>query len=168
MSNAPKTAIELHEILRLHALWMEVGAEGKCADLSGANLSSADLSSADLRRANLRSANLRSADLRSTDLSRANLILIGQDIRGYLFYAWRDDEDVVVIRAGCREFVGIAQAREHWQARHDDDEVLHEDCLSLVDRCECMAQVRGWQLDPVPSMYDHEVVNADQEAVQAE
>ena len=32
--------------------------------------------------------------------------------------------------------------------RHLDDPVLHTDCLSLVDRCERMAAVRGWKLEP--------------------
>jgi hypothetical protein len=150
------TKDELVEIIRKHALWLVDENEGERADLRFANLSFADLSFANLRSANLsfanlRSANLRSADLssanlRSADLSSADLQLVGQDIRGYLFWSFANDDGVVVLRAGCREFIGIAAARAHWTERHGDD-VLHADCLSLVDRCEQMAKVRGWKLD---------------------
>lgn len=107
----------------------------------------ADLSGANLRNANLGGADLGEADLRNADLSGANLILIGQDIRGYLFYGWKNDEDVLVVRAGCRRFVGLPAARAHWTERHTEDTILHEDCLSLVDRAERMAKVRGWKLE---------------------
>jgi hypothetical protein len=155
------TKDELVEIIRKHALWLVDENEGERADLRFANLSFANLSFADLSFANLRSANLRSANLRfanlsfadlsfanlrSANLSSANLQLVGQDIRGYLFWSFANDDGVVVLRAGCREFIGIAAARAHWTERHGDD-VLHADCLSLVDRCEQMAKVRGWKLD---------------------
>ena len=118
------------------------------ADLRCANLSSADLSSANLRYADLRYADLRYANLSNANLSSANLILIGQDIRDYLFYGFKNDDDALVIRAGCRQFVGITAARQHWTERHTNDNILHEDCLSLVDRAERMAKVRGWKLEP--------------------
>jgi len=125
------------------------GANLSEAYLSGANLSEADLSGADLTRANLTRADLCGADLTGANLRGANLILIGQDIRGYLFLATVEGEDgCITLQAGCRRFVGIAAARAHWQIRHLDDPVLHEDCLSLVDRCERMATVRGWRLEP--------------------
>jgi len=73
--------------------------------------------------------------------------LIGQDIRGYLFWAYRNDNGVVVIRAGCRMFTGIAAAVKHWASTHLNDEILHADCLSLVARCETMAKARGWKLE---------------------
>jgi hypothetical protein len=120
------TKDELVEIIRKHALWLVDENEGERADLRFANLSFANLSFA--------------------DLSSADLQLVGQDIRGYLFWSFANDDGVVVLRAGCREFIGIAAARAHWTERHGDD-VLHADCLSLVDRCEQMAKVRGWKLD---------------------
>ena len=128
-------------------------ADLRYADLSYANLRYADLRYADLRYANLSSADLSSADLRyanlsNANLSSANLILIGQDIRDYLFYGFKNDDDALVIRAGCRQFVGITAARQHWTERHTNDNILHEDCLSLVDRAERMAKVRGWKLEP--------------------
>jgi uncharacterized protein YjbI with pentapeptide repeats len=125
------TKDELVEIIRKHALWLVDENEGERADLSFADLSF---------------ANLRFANLSSADLSSADLQLVGQDIRGYLFWSFANDDGVVVLRAGCREFIGIAAARAHWTERHGDD-VLHADCLSLVDRCEQMAKVRGWKLD---------------------
>lgn len=84
---------------------------------------------------------------------RANLsgavgfILIGQDIRSYLFWATQNNDGVVMILAGCQRFVGIAAARDHWTHRHEYDPILHEDCLSMVDRAERMAKVRGWKLE---------------------
>ena len=123
-------------------------ADLRNADLSYADLSNADLSNADLSYADLINANLSYANLRNANLRNADLILVGQDIRGYLFWSFVGDSGVVEIRAGCRHFVGISAARAHWTERHRDDEVLHEDCLSLVDRCERMATVRGWKLEP--------------------
>ena len=137
------TIDELEAIIVKHQAWLNDDDDGERADLSSADLSNADLSSADLRY-----ANLRYADLRYANLSSANLILIGQDIRDYLFYGFKNDDDALVIRAGCRQFVGITAARQHWTERHTDDNILHEDCLSLVDRAERMAKVRGWKLEP--------------------
>ena len=123
------------------------GADLREADLSEANLSDADLRGADLREADLSEANLSDADLRGADLSGANLILIGQDIRGYLFWAFQNSAGVVVVRAGCRTFAGIGAAEAHWAASHLNDEILHADCLSLVARCKAMALARGWKLE---------------------
>ena len=162
------TIDELEAIIVKHQAWLNDDDDGERANLSNANLSYANLRYADLRYANLRYANLsnanlssanpRYADLRYADLryanlsnanlSSANLILIGQDIRDYLFYGFKNDDDALVIRAGCRQFVGITAARQHWTERHTDDNILHEDCLSLVDRAERMAKVRGWKLEP--------------------
>ena len=117
------TIDELEAIIVKHQAWLNDDDDGERADLSYANLSYANLSS-------------------------ANLILIGQDIRDYLFYGFKNDDDALVIRAGCRQFVGITAARQHWTERHTNDNILHEDCLSLVDRAERMAKVRGWKLEP--------------------
>ena len=112
------TIDELEAIIVKHQAWLNDDDDGERANLSNANLSS------------------------------ANLILIGQDIRDYLFYGFKNDDDALVIRAGCRQFVGITAARQHWTERHTNDNILHEDCLSLVDRAERMAKVRGWKLEP--------------------
>ena len=137
------TIDELEAIIVKHQAWLNDDDDGERANLSNANLSYANLRYADLRYADLRYANLSNANL-----SSANLILIGQDIRDYLFYGFKNDDDALVIRAGCRQFVGITAARQHWTERHTDDNILHEDCLSLVDRAERMAKVRGWKLEP--------------------
>ena len=136
------TKDELVEIVRKHTLWLADADGGERADLSRANLSCANLSDADLSR-----ANLSRADLSGANLIGANLQLIGQDIRGYLFWSFANEAGVVVIRAGCREFLGIAAARAHWTMRHTEDAILHGDCLSLVDRAEQMAVIRGWKLE---------------------
>ena len=162
------TIDELEAIIVKHQAWLNDDDDGERANLSNANLSyanlryanlsyanlryadlgNANLSSANLRYADLRYADLRYANLSNANLSSANLILIGQDIRDYLFYGFKNDDDALVIRAGCRQFVGITAARQHWTERHTDDNILHEDCLSLVDRAERMAKVRGWKLEP--------------------
>ena len=167
------TIDELEAIIVKHQAWLNDDDDGERANLSNANLSYANLRNANLRYANLSSANLSNADLRyanlssanlsnanlsnadlryanlsNANLSSANLILIGQDIRDYLFYGFKNDDDALVIRAGCRQFVGITAARQHWTERHTNDNILHEDCLSLVDRAERMAKVRGWKLEP--------------------
>ena len=159
MSNAPMAATDLTEILRLHALWLAGDTNGKRADLryanlrdanpSEANLRGANLRDANLSEANLRGANLRGADLRGADLRGATgFVNGGHDLRGYLFYATQNSDGVTIVRAGCHEFVGIAAARAHWTERHTDKPILHADCLSLVERIERMAAVRGWQLEP--------------------
>ena len=142
------TIDELEAIIVKHQAWLNDDDDGERANLSNADLRYANLSSANLSNANLSSADLRYANLSNANLSSANLILIGQDIRDYLFYGFKNDDDALVIRAGCRQFVGITAARQHWTERHTDDNILHEDCLSLVDRAERMAKVRGWKLEP--------------------
>lgn len=64
---------QLNKILSKHNLWIDGGAEGIRADLSGADLRWADLSEADLRGANLSGADLSEADLRGADLTGANI-----------------------------------------------------------------------------------------------
>lgn len=111
------TVEQLAEIFRKHALWREGEEGGERAGLTGAGLCG------------------------------ANLFLIGQDIRGYLHYGSRNDDNVFEYLAGCRHFVGISAARAHWADRRTENLVLHEDCLSLVDRAEHMAKARGWKLE---------------------
>ena len=78
-------AINLPEVLRLHALWLNGDTTGQRANLSGANLSGANLSGANLSGANLSRANLSLANLSEANLSRANLSganLSGADLSG--------------------------------------------------------------------------------------
>ena len=120
------------------------GANLGGADLGGADLREADLFEADLSGANLSGANLTRANLFGANLSGANLFVVGQCQRGFQFFASLED-GAIVLRAGCHTFVGIAAAWAHWRNRHLDDQILHEDCLSLVDRAERMARARGWE-----------------------
>jgi len=124
------------------------GANLTGADLTGADLMNAYLSDAKLAGANLNGARLVNTDMRGADLRDANLILIGQDARGYQFYGYTNDNGVLEIHAGCRHFVGMDAVRAHWETRHLDDPNLHDDCLSLVQRAETMAIARGWKLEP--------------------
>src|SRR5690606_13006250 len=72
---------------------------------------------------------------------------------------------------GCRELGGISAARNWWLARHQEGESLHADCLSLVDRCERMAAVRGWKLEPgaesAPEVVRRPIVNVSLWALRA-
>ena len=54
---------QLNKILSKHKLWIDGGAEGIRADLSGAGLSGAYLRDADLREAGLREADLTCANI---------------------------------------------------------------------------------------------------------
>jgi len=71
--------MDLKEVLRLHALWLNDEESGKRADLREADLEGADLREADLEGADLREADLEGADLRWADLREADLE--GADLR---------------------------------------------------------------------------------------
>ena len=67
------TAINLPEVLRLHALWLNGDPTGQRADLYKANLFGANLSGANLYGVDLSGADLSEANLSGADLSEANL-----------------------------------------------------------------------------------------------
>jgi hypothetical protein len=96
------------------------------ADLGEADLREADLGGADLGGADLRGAYLRVADLGGADLRGAYLggliLLPARATRsdGYEYFAWTSVLGGMVIKAGCREWVGedaIAQARRHCETQ---------------------------------------------------
>lgn len=64
--------INLPEILKVHAKWLNADTGGARAVLLDANLRSANLRCANLSGADLSGANLRCADLRSADLDFAS------------------------------------------------------------------------------------------------
>ena len=113
-----------------------------CADLRGADLHGADLRDADLRGVDLRDASLRRASLYSADLPSADLRgvdlygvdlryanlrgaeldgmlnakeLIVNDPRGHRLVAVKHDDGWHVF-AGCRRFVTLAEAIDHWSS----------------------------------------------------
>ena len=65
--------IEIQEILKLHALYLQGDPNGSRANLYGANLRDANLSGANLQGANLSGANLQGANLYGASLQGANL-----------------------------------------------------------------------------------------------
>ena len=145
------TIEKLKRIVDSHQLWLN-NEGGKRANLIGADLRESNLIGADLRGADLRGADLSGADLRDTnligaDLRGANLILIGQDVCGYLFYGYKNENGILTIRAGCRTFEGMKAAHNHWDICHLTDVHLHEDIMSLLDRAERMAKIRGWETE---------------------
>lgn len=73
-------SIDLKEVLRLHARWLNGYEDGRRANLSQRDLSHADLRGADLRNASLHNASLRGTDLCYAYLSYADLH--NADLRG--------------------------------------------------------------------------------------
>jgi len=65
--------MNLSEVLKKHAMWLNDAQGGKRANLSGADLSDANLSGANLYGANLYGANLSGANLSGANLSGADL-----------------------------------------------------------------------------------------------
>ena len=131
-------------------------ADFSFADLTSAilvetNLQDAKLYQARLDHADLFDTNLAGCDLRNAQMRNTNLIVAGADLRGYLFYAYQSPAGDVVIRAGCRRYLGINRAKAHWRESHQDDPVLQADCLSLVNRIEQIAIARQW-IEPVPAL----------------
>ena len=119
------------------------GANLTDANLSYANLTDANLSYANLTNANLSYAYLAGANLADANLADAYLIIAGVDERGYMFYATGNGESIQ-IRAGCRMFASIKDARAHWQARHNGNLPLKAQCLAFVDTVESLAKVKRW------------------------
>jgi hypothetical protein len=129
------------------------------ADLTHTNLYNSDLREANCYRANMTGAFVAVADfhgarlagaiLHGVDTRAANLIVAGQDVRGYTFYATSDEDGVMTIQAGCRYFVGMREARAHWQGRHrgTKNRYSHVDCLSLLQRLERLARAKGWKME---------------------
>ncbi len=132
------TPERIKEILDAHAKWLRGEDGGRRADLSRADLSDADLSGANLREANLRGANLSGTYLREANLNDA-----GQDKRGYRFWSWRNNDGEVVYRGGCREWIGIDAARDHYGEGYSSDGDVTE-CLARLDLLHILAKARGW------------------------
>lgn len=131
----------MRHVNAIGAVFNDAHAPG--ADFTGACLRRASFTNTYLCEANFDGASLFEASFTAATLRGANLILGGQDIRGYLFYAYRDRHGKVQISAGCRRF-GIESAISWWSQRHSDDPLLREDCLALVARLQRMAVARGW------------------------
>lgn len=91
------------------------------------------------------------ADLGAPSLSLVdnNLVLAGQDTRGYQFYAFSDADNIVNIRAGCRYYRGMRDAREHWsEERHRVNPELQKGIWKMLDRIEEAALIKSWRLNP--------------------
>jgi uncharacterized protein YjbI with pentapeptide repeats len=117
------------------------------ADLASANLYGANLYGAYLAGANLASANLYGADLRGTNLNSAylasanlgGLTLIARATRadGYEYFAWTSILGGMVIKAGCRQWVGetaIEKARNHCRTVTADK--YRQEALDIIDYIE--------------------------------
>lgn len=103
-----------------------------------------DASGADFANAVFSKASLANVNFAHANLANANLILAGYDSRGYMFYAYRNPDGVIEIRAGCRQYCGLEEARNHWNTRHPYDKVLTEEIMCNLDKIERVAKVRGW------------------------
>ena len=151
------------DLSRANLSWSNLtGANLTGAILAGAYLYRADLTRADLTRADLTRADLTGADLAGVDLSWSNLtgakltgakltgaILAGADLivggnrsDGYAFFAIREPDGLVMIRAGCR-YLTISAAIDHWTKTRGDTRLGYES-LALVEHLRRMACIAGW------------------------
>ena len=146
-----KTAIV--EAVQAGKMFMNADLSG--SDLSGSNLSGSNLSGSNLRGSNLRGSNLSYSNLRGSNLRGSNLSgsdLSGSDLRGhpivvgglrsdgYQFLLTNFPEQGVRILAGCRDFTGAEQAREHWTAKGG---MLGAESLAILDHMLNLARIRG-------------------------
>ena len=166
-------ATELRQVLEAHELYLSGNPKGKRADLyganlrganlysadlysanlsganlSGANLCYADLYGADLRNADLRYANLSGADLRNANLHNANLsgancIVGGYSSDGYQFFAFKEGDGTIRIKAGCR-YSKPSEANEHWKKTRSGT-VLGKERLEMVRSLVALAKLAGWR-----------------------
>ena len=119
--------------LGLAVRWaFKTGADLEGADLRGAYLRGADLGGAYLGGANLGGAYLRGANL-------GGLILLARATRsdGYEYFAWTSVLGGMVIKAGCRTWVGddaIQQARTHCETTTSP--TYRKEALSIVAHIE--------------------------------
>lgn len=126
------------------------------ADLSGCNFNDTDLRSANLRdcdligcafdNTRLTGADLTGADLRDTSFSHVEARDVGGlillcDLNDYFMYGYRRTaDDVVRVRAGCRDFT-LEEAHDHWDRAGDRLEIRAG--LALI---EAVARNRGWRI----------------------
>ena len=118
------------------------GAKLTGAKLTGAKLTGAELTEAELTEADLTGANLTGAKLTGAKLTGAKLIVGGNRSDGYAFFAIREPDGPVMIRAGCR-YLTISAAIDHWTKTRGDTRLGYES-LALVEHLRRMACIAGW------------------------
>lgn len=114
------------------------------ANFTRAKIIDTDARGASFDNAMFSKVSLANVNFAYASLVNANLILAGYDSRGYMFYAYRNPDGVIEIRAGCRQYYGLEEARNHWNTRHPYDKVLTEEIMCNLDKIERVAKVRGW------------------------
>lgn len=119
-------------------------ADFDSANFTRANIVDTNLSGADFANAVFSKVSLANVNFTYANLTNANLILAGYDSRGYMFYAYLNPDGIIEIRAGCRQYYGLEEARNHWNTRHPYDKVLTEEIMCNLDKIERVAKVRGW------------------------
>lgn len=141
--------LAIREVLKICANLRNANLSGaylRNADLRNAYLSNANLSGANLSNADLSNANLSGTNLRNANLSGTNVIDAGQDRRGYRFIGVRNTDDVIVVFAGCKKFLGIRQALAYPYARSLEAEVRTE-CVAKIGLLREVALIRGWKIE---------------------
>jgi hypothetical protein len=142
------------------------GADMSEADISWADMTGTRLRWADMTETNLSGTRLRRADMTGADMSEADistayfdgtlldvvqwtpgLALCGRAHRGdHEFFAWLGAWPGAepVIRAGCRTWIGFADAREHYNAMQNRAKAEHSlVILDYLERC-VDAQRKQW------------------------
>jgi len=113
------------------------------ADLYKADLREANLIGTDLIKANLREANLREADLgkAALDFCEGIISITGEDYTLYLVQF----PDGPKVKAGCRWFESVAEAKAHCEKYHNDHQRHKEIMLAKLDAALLLAKAQGWE-----------------------
>lgn len=119
--------------------------------LSDASFTRVEISDVRLQACNAENSRWTDATLSNiawgnTTMEGATLMRLGQDARGYEFYGIPDEEKVVHIKAGCRNFTGLEQARRHWHERHSN--LINAQIEGMLHMAELMAPALQLLTDP--------------------
>ena len=138
-----------------YMLWTKL--RGVCmsrAKLCRADMTHADLTCADVTGADISTANFQGANLHGVKWT-PGLALCGRAHRGdYEFFAWLGAWPGAepVIRAGCRTWIGLADARAYYRTMEGTDKAEHS--LAILDYLETRvdAQRKQWSRNNDPTL----------------
>ena len=88
-------------------------------------------------------ADLSGADLSGANLSGANCIVGGYSSDGYQFFAFKEGDGTIRIKAGCR-YSKPSEANEHWKKTRSGT-VLGKERLEMVRSLVALAKLAGWR-----------------------
>lgn len=77
------------------------------------------------------------------NLTYADLTAGGFRSDGHAFFAVKEPDGRIMLRAGCRYFT-FDEARSHWGDKDYRDARLGAESLAITDHLERMAKIAGW------------------------